>query len=96
MLEPGTRLGRYTIRSLIGVGGMGEVYLADDTSLGRSVAIKTLPQDIAADPDRVMRFERRQCPPAACEHAFPGTVAARDEWAPESRRGARSNRARVR
>jgi serine/threonine protein kinase len=50
MLEPGTRLGRYAIRSLIGTGGMGEVYLAADTSLGRSVAIKTLPHDIAADP----------------------------------------------
>ena len=56
MLDPGTKLGRYEIRSQLGVGGMGEVYLAQDTSLDRKVALKILPQDVAADPDRMKRF----------------------------------------
>src|SRR5262245_47413172 len=79
MLEPGTRLGRYAIRSLIGVGGMGEVYLADDTSLGRSVAIKTLPHDIAADPDRVMRFEREARLLASLSHPHIAAVVGFEE-----------------
>ena len=56
MLDPGTKLGRYEIRSQLGVGGMGEVYLAQDTSLDRKVALKILPQDVAGDPDRMKRF----------------------------------------
>jgi serine/threonine protein kinase len=58
MLTAGRQLGRYQIRSVLGVGGMGEVYLAHDESLGRSVAIKTLPAEIDADRDRIVRFER--------------------------------------
>ena len=57
-LTPGTRLGRYEIRSLLGAGGMGEVYLAHDTTLRRSVAIKLLPSDAAHDRDRLRRFEQ--------------------------------------
>ncbi len=48
MLETGTRIGRYEIRSKIGKGGMGEVYLAQDMKLDRKVAVKTLPAELAA------------------------------------------------
>ena len=58
VLEPGTRLGRYEIHSLLGAGGMGEVYLAKDTRLDRKVALKVLPPAVAADPDRMARFAR--------------------------------------
>jgi eukaryotic-like serine/threonine-protein kinase len=57
-LMPGTRLGVFQIDALIGVGGMGEVYRATDTRLGRAVAIKVLPDAVARDPDRLARFER--------------------------------------
>ena len=57
-LAPGTRLGPYEIIAPLGAGGMGEVYRARDTQLGRSVAIKALPESFAADPDRLARFER--------------------------------------
>src|SRR5213075_846263 len=56
VLEPGKKLGRYEIHSQIGAGGMGEVYLAQDTRLDRKVALKILPDDVAADPDRMKRF----------------------------------------
>ena len=54
----GTRLGPYEIVGPIGAGGMGEVYKARDTRLDRTVAIKILPADLSADPDRRARFER--------------------------------------
>jgi len=50
-LSRGTKRGRYEIRSQIGAGGMGEVYLAEDTELGRTVAIKILPEALASDQD---------------------------------------------
>ena len=56
-IEAGTRLGRYIIQSVLGAGGMGEVYRATDTRLGRDVAIKVLPAAVAADPSRLQRFE---------------------------------------
>src|SRR5437763_5069584 len=56
MLGAGTKLGRYEIRSKIGEGGMGEVYLAQDTELVRTVAVKVLPTDLANDPNRMRRF----------------------------------------
>jgi eukaryotic-like serine/threonine-protein kinase len=56
VLEPGTKLGRYEIRSQLGAGGMGEVYLAQDTRLDRKVALKILSDELAADPDRMKRF----------------------------------------
>ena len=54
----GTKLGHYTILSAIGKGGMGEVWRARDTKLGREVAIKTLPEEFSRDLDRLARFER--------------------------------------
>ena len=57
-LLPGASLGSYRIERLIDAGGMGEVYRATDTKLGREVAIKVLPPDVAADPERLARFTR--------------------------------------
>src|SRR2546422_7232004 len=54
----GSRIGPYEIVSALGAGGMGKVYRARDTKLGRDVAIKVLPASFAADPDRLARFER--------------------------------------
>ena len=57
-LTPGSRLGVFEVSGLLGVGGMGEVYRARDTNLGREVAVKVLPEAFANDPDRLARFER--------------------------------------
>src|SRR6516165_8850709 len=57
-LAPGTKLGPYVILSPLGAGGMGEVYRAKDTRLGRDVAIKILPNEMSADASRKQRFER--------------------------------------
>ena len=54
----GTRLGVYEVIAPIGEGGMGQVYRATDTTLGRQIAIKILPDAFASDPDRMARFER--------------------------------------
>jgi eukaryotic-like serine/threonine-protein kinase len=67
-LTPGTRLGPYEIVSALGAGGMGEVYRARDTRLGRDVAIKVLPDTVASDPDRRARFERETKAVAALSH----------------------------
>jgi hypothetical protein len=67
-LAPGTRLGAYEILSALGVGGMGEVYRARDTRLGRDVAIKVLPSDVTADRDRLARFEREAQVLASLNH----------------------------
>ena len=55
---PGNRVGPYEIVSVLGAGGMGEVYRARDTRLQRDVAIKVLPASVTSDPDRLARFER--------------------------------------
>jgi serine/threonine protein kinase len=68
MLSPGTALGPYQIISALGAGGMGEVYRARDSKLGREVAIKILPEAFAADPDRVARFQREAQVLAALNH----------------------------
>ena len=57
-LEAGTRLGPYEIVSLLGKGGMGEVYRAKDTKLGREAAIKALLEAVSSDRERLARFER--------------------------------------
>ena len=67
-LPPQTQLGRYEIRSLIGAGGMGEVYLAHDTSLNRKVALKVLPADVASNHDRMRRFKQEATSAASLNH----------------------------
>ena len=67
-LSPGSRLGPYEISAQIGAGGMGEVYRAIDTNLARHVAIKVLPEAVAADPDRLARFDREAKTLAALNH----------------------------
>ena len=72
-LTPGDRLGHYDVTALIGEGGMGQVYRATDTQLGRDVALKILPDAFAADPDRLARFQREAQVLASLNH--PGIAA---------------------
>src|ERR1700685_3193064 len=67
-LAAGTKLGPYEIQSLLGAGGMGEVYRAGDTRLDRTVAIKVLPEAMAQDADRLRRFEQEARTIAALNH----------------------------
>src|SRR5579862_7658122 len=67
-LAPGTMLGQYEILSPLGVGGMGEVYVARDSRLHREVAIKVLPQLISLEQDRLFRFEQEARAAAALNH----------------------------
>jgi Tol biopolymer transport system component len=67
-LAPGTRLGPYQVTTQLGVGGMGEVYRATDTKLKREVAVKVLPSAVAADADRLARFQREAEVLAALNH----------------------------
>ena len=67
-LSPETQLGRYRIVSLIGSGGMGEVYLAHDTGLQRKVALKVLPLEVAANQDRMRRFKQEATAAASLNH----------------------------
>ena len=68
MLERGSRVGLYEVQELIGAGGMGEVYRARDTRLGRDVAVKILPETLADDPSRRSRFEREARVLASLNH----------------------------
>src|SRR5437867_6469473 len=67
-LTAGTKLGRYEIRSQLGEGGMGEVYLAQDTKLDRRVALKVLPAEVAANHDRMRRFMQEAKAASALNH----------------------------
>src|SRR6516162_4329680 len=67
-LVSGTKLGRYEIRSQLGAGGMGEVYLAEDTRLDRKVALKILAKEVASDPDRMKRFVQEAKAASALNH----------------------------
>ncbi len=67
-LQPGTRLGNYEVISELGSGGMGEVYKARDLKLGREVAIKVLPQEMASDSSRLRRFEQEARAASALNH----------------------------
>lgn len=78
-MAPGRRLGVYEIVSPIGAGGMGEVYLARDTRLGRDVALKILPRALNSDPDRLARFEREARMLAALNHPNIATIHGVEE-----------------
>ena len=67
-LTVGSRLGHYNVTALIGEGGLGQVYRATDTQLGRAVALKILPDAFAADPDRLARFQREAQVLASLNH----------------------------
>src|SRR5690349_23143210 len=73
-LSPNSRLAHYSIISKLGVGGMGEVYLAEDTRLHRKVALKILPVDLAANKDRLRRFEQEAMAAAALNHPNIATI----------------------
>ena len=81
-LKSGTRLGPYEILAPLGAGGMGEVYRARDTRLGREVAVKVLPAAFAADPERLTRFEREARSASALSH--PNIVAIYDVGSADS------------
>jgi eukaryotic-like serine/threonine-protein kinase len=78
-LGPGTRLGAYEIVSLLGVGGMGEVYRARDPRLQREIALKVLPDIAAADPERRERFRREALSVAALNHPHIVTIHSVEE-----------------
>jgi len=78
-LDPGTHCGHYEITGQLGAGGMGEVYRAMDSTLGREVAIKTLPASLAKDADRLARFEREAKLLASLNHAHIAAVYGLDE-----------------
>ena len=84
MLSSGIRLGRYEIRSQLGAGGMGEVYLAQDTRLDRNVALKILPGDVAANPDRMRRFVQEAKAASALNHPNIITIYEIDQSGPTS------------
>ncbi len=95
-LTPGTRLGPYEVLGPLGAGGMGEVYRAKDTTLGRDVAIKVLPEHLAHAPERLARFEREAKTLALLnhphiaqihgfEHAVPSTTAGQPGAGPAVR-----------
>jgi len=67
-MEPETKIGGYRVVSLLGAGGMGEVYRAHDPKLDREVAIKILPEEMSANPERIARFQREARALAALQH----------------------------
>jgi serine/threonine-protein kinase len=73
-ISAGTKLGRYEIRSKLGAGGMGEVYMAEDSQLRRRVALKILPGDLASNQDRMRRFIREAQAAAALNHPNIATI----------------------
>src|SRR5271169_543871 len=78
-LTSGTKLGPYEIQSSLGAGGMGEVYRATDTKLGRDVALKVLPADMAHDPERLARFRREAKALAQLDHPNIVTIHSVEE-----------------
>src|SRR5215510_14548822 len=79
MLETGSKLGRYEIRSKIGAGGMGEVYLAQDMKLNRDVALTVLPAEVASDFRRMSRFVQEAKAASALNHPNIITIYEIDE-----------------
>src|SRR5213592_2267762 len=78
-LSPGTRLGPYEILSLLGSGGMGQVYRARDTKLNRDVALKILPDAFASDPERLARFTREAQTLASLNHPHIAAIYGLEE-----------------
>src|ERR1700734_3953067 len=78
-LSPGTKLGAYEIMAPLGAGGMGEVYRARDTKLGRDVALKMLPAEMAQDPERLGRFRREAKALAQLDHPNIVTIHSVEE-----------------
>ena len=78
-LSAGSRVGPYEVLAPLGSGGMGEVYRARDTKLGRDVAIKVLPAVFTADPDRLARFEREARLLASLNHPHIGAIYGLEE-----------------
>ena len=78
-LQPGTTLGHYDVTSLLGEGGMGEVWQARDTKLDRDVALKVLPEAFTSDPDRLARFEREAKVLASLNHPNIGSIYGLEE-----------------
>ncbi len=73
-VQAGTKLGPYKVTAQIGQGGMGEVYRARDTKLGRDVALKVLPDLFADDPERLTRFQREAKVLASLNHPNIGRI----------------------
>ena len=82
-IASGTKLGPYEIQSLLGSGGMGEVYRARDSRLGRIVAIKVLPASYSSNADRLQRFVQEARSAAALNH--PNILSIFDNWGGERR-----------
>ena len=78
-LSAGSRVGPYEVLAPLGSGGMGEVYRARDTKLGRDVAIKVLPPAFTTDPDRLARFEREARLLASLNHPHIGAIYGLEE-----------------
>ena len=78
-VRPGERVGVFEVLSLLGTGGMGEVYRARDTRLGRDVALKTLPRSVGQDPERLARFDREARFLAALNHPGIGAIYGVEE-----------------
>ena len=78
-ISPGARLGSYEVIAPIGAGGMGEVYRARDTKLGREVAIKVLPDTFAQNPERLARFKREAKLLASLNHTNIATIHGLEE-----------------
>jgi eukaryotic-like serine/threonine-protein kinase len=78
-LSPGARLGRYDIKTQLDAGGMGEVYLAEDTRLHRKVALKILPAELTQNKDRLRRFEQEAQAAAGLNHPNIAHVYETDE-----------------
>ena len=78
-LSAGTRLGPYEILAPLGAGGMGEVYRATDTKLGRDVAIKVLPSEMADDAERLARFQREAHLLASLNHPHIAAIHGLEE-----------------
>src|SRR5215831_19897829 len=78
-LQSGSRIGNYHVLAPLGAGGMGEVYRARDTRLGRDVALKVLPSQFAGDPERLSRFQREARVLASLNHPNVGQIYGLEE-----------------